>query len=248
MPNNQRLTKLAASFRNAASSEFDRAVKKLIALAWEYGEPTDNFLWETNPEMDAKANEILRELSDNLARKAKETARSAIANELEFLDFNELWDEANGDDGGATLLFRFDMQGSHIKELLAIWIALAAVNHIGKTHLRILISRYINNPFTAPLWKGIPLDALRWGSGYSKNIVAQLAVIGQNAIVAAKRLAEWKEAAENGADYYIRRRGSNYDCKECDALCNKPIPMDVPFEFLHSNCMCYAEYHYPDKY
>lgn len=241
MLNNDRLLKEAAAFKKDASKEFDKAVKELIALAWETGAVSENFLWESDPVLDDKANAILRRLSESLAEKAKARAKEAIMEELDFFNFDEAWAEVEGEDYD-SLLFRFDMQGSHLKDLLAIWIAIAAVHRIGKSELRILVSRYINNPYASPLWSGLPSDAIRWGRGYSRNILEQIAIIGQNAILGAARYAEWMDAFEKGAQYYIRRRGSSYDCDVCDDLANTPIPIDVPFEIPHSRCCCFAEY------
>ena len=240
---NDSLLREAAAFKRDASRELDKAVKALIDLAWEKGDPSPNFLWESRPELDAEANAILRELSDNLAALAKSRAAAIIRASLEFYIFDDEW-EGTTEKDGQTLLFRLDMEGSHLKELMEIWIALAAVHMIGKSALRVMVSRYMNNPFTSPLWNGIPLSALRWGKGYSKNILEQLAIIGQNAIMGSARLAEWKEEMEAGATYYVRRRGSSYDCDVCEDMANKPIPISVPFEVPHSRCCCYPEYFY----
>jgi hypothetical protein len=137
-----------------------------------------------------------------------------------------------------------DMAGSHLKSLLEIWIALAVANGIPKGELSVLISRYLNNPFASPMWNGLPKDILAWGRGYDRNIVDQLAVIGQNAIVSSARYSEWLNERNKGAQYYIRHRGSWFDCPDCDSLCEYPIPIETPFVWLHSRCMCWPEYFY----
>ncbi len=239
---NDPLVREAAAFKRDASKEFDRVVAALIALVWAKGKPTSDFLFENDEELDAEANALLREFSDTLASLAKKRAEAVIR---EYLggDYDEAWDLADGE-GEDAILFRFDMAGSHLKELLEIWIALAVLNNIGKSELRVLISRYLNNPYASPLWKGIPKDALKWGRGYRKNILEQIAVIGQSGIIGAARYAEWMKEKEDGAVYYIRRRGSNYDCPDCDSLCGYPIPIDEPFEQYHPLCCCFPEYHY----
>ena len=95
-----------------------------------------------------------------------------------------------------------------------------------------------------PEWKEIPLDTLAWGKGYARNILEQLTLIGQGLIIGGGRYAEWVDEQAKGATYYIRRRGSNYDCDVCEGLANKPIPIEVPFEYSHARCMCYPEFHY----
>lgn len=240
MLNNETLTRKVAAFKKESRKDFDKAVAALIALAFLHKDMGADFLWDKDPELDAKANEICRNLSDTLTEKAKAYAAEAVK-ELDDYDIEEFWDVARNE-WFVPITTRFDQQGSFLKELLEIWVALAFVYGLSQGELRVEISRFLANPFLSPFWRGLPKDILKWGRGYPKNIAEQLAVIGQNAILQAVRLAEWKEAKDNGATYYIRRRGSNYDCDECDDLANHPIPIDVPFEIPHSRCMCWAEY------
>ena len=243
---NDRLVSEAAAFRRDASREFDRVVKALLDLVWSKKAPTRDFRFTDDAELDAEANAILRGLSDTLAARAKARAESIIRDSLPEYDFGEEWEDDwdSDDEDGTPLLWRFDMEGSHLRDLLEIWIAIAVLDGIAKSELRVLISRYISNPFASPLWSGVPKGALAWGRGYSKNILEQITVIGQNAIVRASRRAEQREERRGGATYYIRRRGSNYDCDVCEDMANVPIPIDVPFDFPHPRCMCYPEYHY----
>ena len=241
MLDNDKLAWTAAKFKAETSREFDKAVRELVALAFRYARYGADFLWDLDPELDREANRILRELSDNLADKARKLARAIVDDELDEFDFAEAWDRENGD--GVTILNRLDMEGSRLKELLEIWVAIAFVNNITKGELRVLVSRYLANPFSSPLWNGLPRNILAWGRGYDRNIMEQMSVIGPNAIISSSRYAEWMEARAHGARYYIRRRGSTYHCPECDSLCGYPIPIEVPFEYVHSRCMCRPEYH-----
>ena len=244
MLDNETLTKKVAAFKKESRKDFDKAVAALIALAFLHKDMGADFLWDKDPELDAEANRICRELSDTLTEKAKDLARDAVK-ELDDYDIEEFWDVAR-DEWFVPITTRFDQQGSFLKELLEIWVALAFVYGLSQGELRVEISRFLANPFLSPLWRGLPRAILKWGRGYSKNIAEQIAVIGQNAILSAVRLAEWQNAKDNGATYYIRRRGSGYDCDECDSLANRPIPIEEPFEVPHSRCMCYPEYHFDE--
>lgn len=244
MLDNETLTKKVAAFKKESRKDFDKAVAALIALAFLHKDMGADFLWDKDPELDAEANRVCRELSDTLTEKAKDLARDAVK-ELDDYDIEEFWDVAR-DEWFVPVTTRFDQQGSFLKELLEIWVALAFVYGLSQGELRVEISRYLANPFLSPLWRGLPRDILKWGRGYSKNIAEQIAVIGQNAILSAVRLAEWQNAKDNGATYYIRRRGSGYDCDECDSIANHPIPIEEPFEVQHSRCMCYPEYHFDE--
>lgn len=243
---NERIVSEAAAFRREASREFDRAVKALLDLVWSRRAPTRDFRFTDDPEIDAEANAILRGLSDTLVAMAKARAEAIIRDQLPEYDLGEEWEEdweSVDDEDDTTLLWRFDMEGSHLRDLLEIWIALAVTNGIAKSELRVLISRYLNNPYASPLWAGVPKGALAWGRGYSKNVLEQITIIGQNAIVGASRRAEQRDARREGATYYIRRRGSGYDCDICEDLADVPIPIEEPFDIPHSRCMCYPEYH-----
>jgi len=231
-----------ASFKRTAQKEFDKALAELIALAFRYAKAGADFLWDMDPQLDAEANQILRNLSDTLAEKAKAIARAVVMDAISGYDFDQAWDRDDFD-AFVPIVTRLDLEGSHLKELLEIWLALAFVNNISKGELRVLISRYLANPYASPLWNGLPRDLLKWGRGYAKNILEQITVIGQNAIVSAARFAEWQDALDNGNTYYIRRRGSGYDCKVCEDMANKPIPISVPFEVPHPRCMCWPEFH-----
>ncbi len=265
MLNNETLAQKAASFKRDSRKGFDKAVAALIALAWNYAYMGEDFRWDADPELYAEALRICLDLSDTLAEKARAIAASVMEDSLDYYDEEQSWDREADEDGDESILVRFDQAGAHLLDLLEIWIALAFVHGLGKTELRVEISRYLSNPYLSPLWKGelrveisrylsnpylsplwkgVPKDALLWGRGYMKDIPRQLALIGQDAIISATRYAEWVDAQAKGAQYYIRRRGSGYDCPECDDLCGYPIPIETPFEFLHARCMCYPEYHF----
>lgn len=244
MLNNETLAQKAASFKRDSRKEFDKAVAALIALAWNYAYMGEDFRWDADPELYAESLRICRDLSDTLAEKARAIAASVMEESLDYYDEEQSWDREADDDWNESILIRFDQAGAHLLDLLEIWIALAFVHGLGETELRVEISRYLSNPYLSPLWKGVPKDALLWGRGYMKDIPRQLALIGQDAIISATRYAEWVDAQAKGAEYYIRRRGSGYDCPECDDLCGYPIPIETPFEFLHARCMCCPEYHF----
>lgn len=248
MLDNETLVKGVAAYKRESLKEFDKAVAALVALAFQYKDTGADFLWDGDPELDAKANEICRNLSDALAERARAAALSIVEGSLDHYDFDEAWEEEaeDGDkaDWFVPLLTRFDQQGSFLKELLEVWVALAFVNGLSPSELRVEISRFLANPFLSRYWKDLPRDILKWGRGYPKDIAGQVAVIGQDAIIATARRAEWQDARAKGAEYYIRRRGSGYDCDECDGMANIPIPIDEPFDIPHSRCMCYPEYHF----
>lgn len=246
MLDGKRLTSAAARFSTDAEKAFERALSELISLAYDYAEMGDRFLWELDPELDDEANAILRGLSDECREKAVARLREVLYDEGLGDYFDEADEDASGDgnDGGWTMLGALDLEGSHMKEMTEIWIAIAFAEGMTQTYLKTSILKYLRNPFLSPLWKDLPRDLLKWGRGYQKDVLGGITVIGQDYIISGARHAEWMGERDGGATYYIRRRGSGYMCTECDSMCGYPIPIDTPFEYVHPRCMCWPEYHH----
>lgn len=234
----ERLADAAARFGRDSRKEFDRAVKELIALAFLHASAGAEFLWDMDEDLLREARRICRNLSDALAERAMAVAKRAVE--------DAGWEYEPDEEAEDVLVERLDMQGSNLLDLLEIWIALAFLHGIAEGELRVLISRYLSNPAASPLWRGLPRDVLAWGRGYPKNIPGQISAIGQTAIATAYREAERKDAEAKGYAYYVRRRGSGYECPTCDEMCGYPIPITEPFEIPHPRCMCVAEYHFAD--
>ena len=228
-----------AAYKKDSKKHFDEAVAALLALAWPKRRQGFSFL-EGDDDTIEGAMDICIALSDKCADSAKKRLLATISDALEGIDGEAAWDEVFGEDEQE----RYDMAASHLLDLLAVWIGVAVANKWTEGYTRVMISRYLANPYLCPEWKNIPRSALAWGRGYAKDVSEQIALLGQDLILGGARFAEWSDAVAMGATYYIRRRGSGYDCPECDALCGYPIPIDEPFEFLHARCMCWAEYHY----
>lgn len=240
--NNDVLVAQAAAFKNDSRREFEEAVGELIALAYRYRRLGANFLWDSDPILEREANAILRGLSDSLAEKAKARALALVRQEG-WAWGDEAWEDAN-ERGDLPILTRFDQQGSFLRELMEIWIALAFVNGLTQNYLKLSVIRYLSDPYASPLWKGLPAGLLKRGPGYQRNIIDQIAIIGQDGIVGGVRLAEWMDARDKGAKYWVWRRGSTFHCDECQENSGRAFPMDIPFEHLHARCMCWPEFHY----
>lgn len=237
MLDRDRLTKEAAEFKNDAKKRFDAALAALLALAWKHKDLGGDFTFDADPEMYAEALRICRDMSDGTMADAERHIRALFEDNDDFEIDNFSADNA---------LESLDMAGTHLIQLVEVWCAVAFSNGFSQAYTRISIGRYLRNPYASGMFGAWGKDVLKWGRGYDRNIINQMAVIGQNLIVDAARAEEWREEREEGATYYVRRRGSGYDCPDCDAITGVPIPIDVPFERLHSRCMCYPEYHFDE--
>lgn len=237
------LVREAAEYKKDAKKRFDAALAALLALAWRYKSLGEGFAFNADRELYSEALAICRDMSDGCAEDAKARLQRVMEN-LEYAYMDDAWDYAQNEYEGRDMLTRFDMAGSHLLDLLTLWIALAFTKGWSENYTRISILRYLNNPFASGLFKKVDKSLLQWGRGYDKNIWEQLTLIGQNGIIGGARYGEWLDAAQQGATYYIRRRGSSYPCDMCEDAANIPIPITEPFDYLHSRCMCYPEYHF----
>lgn len=237
---NERLLDQVAAYKGKARRLFEDAVTALIALAFRYQHLGDNFLWDADPVLERECNAILRGFSEKARDAAKKKAEEIIKAEGWNNDALDVFDG----EGENSILWSLDMAGSHLRELLEIWIAIAFVEKMTPEYLRVLVIRYVANPYASSQWARLPAGLLKWGRGYQRDLINQVALIGQDAIVGSVREAEWIDALENGASFWVWRRGSNYKCPECEANAGRVFPIDIPFSTMHARCMCYAEYHY----
>ena len=225
-----------AAYKKDSNKLFWSAVSSLLALAWPY--KREKFAFDDTFPLYEDAIDICLDLSDQCVEKAWNRTSGLINERFDDIDDGEVWLYAFDEEAQKS----FDMAGSHLLELLAVWISVAVINEWTESYTKVMITRYITNPFLCPEWRGIPLDTLSWGRGYAKDIPEQLAIIGQGLIVKAARKAQQTEAENEGYDYYVRRRGSDFECDICDSMANIPIPIYIPFDIPHPRCVCFPEY------
>jgi len=233
------LVRETAEYKRDARRLFDAHLASLLALAWPFHKEK-GFSFEINEDLMVAAYDDCIQLSDECAEQAEKRYLTTIVNLGDTVDEEAVWKNIYND----SVVESFDMAGTHLLDLLTAWIGVAAANEWTKDYTRIMIGRYLSNPYLCPQWNTVPRDLLAWGAGYAKDISEQLALIGQNLIVQASRYAEWLDESAQGATYYILRRGSTYDCGVCDEMCNVPIPITEGWTPPHARCLCYAEYHY----
>lgn len=234
MLNQSDLIQTVAAYKEDSKDHFWEAVAALLALAWPYRK--EGFKFDNTFPLYDHALVVCIDMSDACISSAKDRLSEAV----EDIDWDgDPWQEAFS----VETEERFDMSGTHLLDLLAIWISIAAVNGWTKGYTRVMVSRYLSNPFLCPAWKDVQRDAIAWGRGYARDITEQLAIIGQGIILSGARYAEQEDERAKGAQYYIRRRGSTYDCPDCEEMANIPIPIEVPFVVSHPRCVCFPEYH-----
>lgn len=229
------------------------AVAEILALVYPYQPFVEGeFRFEDFPDLDEKVNAILRGLSDKGMEIMRQRMRDAIA--LlggDYESYEDIVTEIENEGDG--VLWAFDLHSSNLKRLLEGWITVAFAQKIILPNLLPVVVGSMDAPQDAPLWKEgirehlIDPNEYRFGKGYQRNIPNAMKVLIVYVVTKVFMRSQQRMERLNGAAYYIRRRGSRYDCPECDALCGYPIPIDVPFEPTHPNCVCWAEYHYPEE-
>ena len=239
MTERERVEDSLATAGSGVESRMKEAVEKILALVWDAR--SDKFAFADNPDVDAEVNRILAQMSDGMLEEARTSAR----NLLKSLDFDEWEDDAleaaEREIGDETTLFRFDMQASHLKQLLESWIIVAAVYGLSRSRVWIDLKTYLTNPMASRLWRGAGRGPMRWGRGYVNNLIEAYRRLIRDYLHRAYLYAQLNKYAEEGAIGYTIHRGSTYDCPLCDSYTGMVWPLDAEILPIHVNCMCYTE-------
>lgn len=231
-----------SSVKGDVKERVDKAVAAILLLAWSYRR--EGFSFEDFPELNDQVNKILQSLSDGNLADAEKRAKAL----LESLGLGD-WDDeslayAEREIDGENALWRLDLHASHLKELLAGWIAVAATQKLSMTQMRLLMNTYGGMPWLSKKWRDSGLGKMGWGSGYQRDIVGAITVIGQNVINTAFLYSSVAEGILRGAVGYRTFRNSGYDCTLCDELTRHVWPIDVFVLPAHSRCVCDIELMY----
>lgn len=240
------LTGIAPLMRDAVLD----AVTRILALAYLYKEFVEGeFRFEDFPDLDERVNAILRGLSDKGAEIARQRVRDALALlDGEYEDYEDIVEEVENENEG--MLWAFDMHSSNLKKLLEGWLTIAFANGWSQADALAKIASNLDEPQTSPMWrdairaKVIDPNEYRFGRGYQRNIPNAMKVLAVWVIIRVFAEAQRREQTAKGATFYVRHRGSNYNCPECDDLCEIPFPIEEPITIPHPNCMCWTEYFY----
>lgn len=240
MTPSQTLTNALAKTKGPLTKRYEKTVTAILALAEKYRRDGEDFSFEAHPELDSEVNRLLIELSDANLDDAKDRARRLLDN-LEWDNyFDESWEYASGEREGDTAIVRLDMAATHLKELLALWIAVAFANNYTMSQISAQVTSYWGNPQLSPLWRGMRTNPLKWGRGYTRNLADATAGIISWVVSGAYHHAELESFKKDGATGYYIKRGSNYDCPLCDSFCGIVYPLDEQYLPIHENCMCIA--------
>lgn len=239
MTERELVIKTLADAGSRVESRMRDAVEEILNLVWDAR--SDKFAFADNEDIDAEVNRILAMMSDGMMEDARNAAQ-ALLKALEYDDWEEeAIDYAEQSLGGQTPLFRFDMQASHLKELLESWIAVAAIYGLSKARVWTDMLNYMANPLASRLWRGAGMGSMKWGKGYINNLIQAYRRLIRDYINRAYQYAELKSYDENGAIGYTIHRGSTYDCPLCDSYTGIVFALDEIILPNHPNCMCYTK-------
>lgn len=225
-----------SSVKGDVKERVDKAVAAILLLAWSYRR--EGFSFEDFPELNDQVNKILQSLSDGNLADAEKRAKAL----LESLGLGDWDDDALGyaerEIDGENALWRLDLHASHLKELLAGWIAVAAVQKLSMTQMRLLMNTYGGTPWLSKKWRDSGLGKMGWGSGYQRDVTGAMTVIGQDLINRSYQYAKLEKLKERGVTHYRTIRGSNYDCPLCDEMMERIWPIDSIVLPYHPRCVC----------
>lgn len=238
MDNTSALLDQMAHVKGDALKRIRTAVTALLALAWEYR--SEEFDWAEYPELEREANAILREMSDGVTEDLEKRA-AKVLEEMDLLQWEEgAISYAEREIDGHDMLWRLDMQASHLKELIAMWVGVAAFCALERGTTTTQVMTYIGAPALSSYWRKAGKPILKWGRGYMRDVSAGVTLIGQGAINSAYQFA-WVHHLESiGAVGYRTVRGSNYDCPICEEMKERVWPIDVIVLPYHPRCVCQA--------
>lgn len=231
-----------SSVRPGAMRRVAEAAVAVLRLAWEYR--SEDFRFEDYPELNDSVNALLRALSDKNINDA-EARTSELLRLLSLPDWEDdalSWSEREQDDESA--LWRLDLHASHLKEILAAALAVAAIR--GLSMARAITMVQMPKPWMDEEWVKSGMKGPKWGSGYAGDISVGITVIEQGIIAEAAARARWLHAVSKGAAYYIRHRASGFICPWCDSFCERKIPIEQYMGQTHPRCVCYNVYYDAD--
>lgn len=238
------LTSQMADAKKDVRKRVEKAVDDILSAVWRFR--SAGFRFEDYPELDVEVDQILQDLSDNNLEDAIKRSKDLLRT-MELIDFYEESEEfAQQEVGGETPVYRFDMQSSHLKEIIEAWIVISFASNLTKTETRTNLFKYINNPSASTLWKEHYFGDFHWGKGYSRNPLEQMAVISQGIINTMFQYAKIQQFKEDGAIGYRTVRNSSFHCPYCDSMTERVWPLDEIVIPYHPRCVCLAVPVYPN--
>ena len=238
MADSERVLSEMASVKGDVKKRVAATVSAILDLAWAYR--IKGFAFEADDRLDEEVNRILVQLSNGNVVDAEIRARKLLQDlELDgYLDDSLIYAEDEMD--GENAIFRYDMHSSHLKELIALWLGIAAIYGYSKQEVKTQILTYGGMPFLSPLWKEERKPVFSWGRGYDRNIVNGITVISQDLINRSFQYARIQFFKAMGAIGYRTVRNSNYHCPYCDEITTHVWPLDQIVLPAHARCVCYS--------
>lgn len=238
MPKREDAIEQMSRVKQDARSRLDDAILAIIDLCWDYRSP--DFTFSGHIALQREANRILSEMSDGNLSDAEKRIKLALA-EAELQDYeDEAMEFAEGEIDGEDVLFRLDRQGDHIKDLIAGWLAVAAVSGLTKQQTLQRFWTYLGNVGASKEWADAGLKVPRWGRGFQLDPLNGITLIGQDMINRAFQYARIKSFQTGGAIGYRTIRQSGYFCPLCDEMTQRIWRLDEFVLPYHPRCVCKA--------
>lgn len=243
---NQKFVDGLASFKAKAKKRLDDTLSALLVILWPYRE--DGFAWGDHTDIETEVNNTLVAMDDALLSDMDDILSDILEDEglKDYEDEAIMW--AAREIEGEDARFRLDRHADHLKDLLALWIGIAATKSMSAAEIKTQILTYGGMPQLSPLWDGPRTPIFDWGKGYQRNLVNAITVIGQDYINGGYQYARIQEFKEDETIIGYRTvRNSTFHCPFCDDMTQHVWPLDEVKLPWHPRCCCVAIPVYEDE-
>lgn len=222
----------------------EKAAEQIVAIAYKYNIPPENFSFSFNPNLQREVDEVISGLVEEIIEDTDLLATyQAEEHEDEVLAF------IHRETHGNTLDGRVTEYADKYKRELGIGIIAALLLGKSRTEATSAIRENLSSPFKNPfivevLKNGAIIEIPNYGRGHSNSMLNSLTKLTGHAIAEGWMHLLFLLAVDGGAVGFVTFRGSTYPCNVCDEYAGVVHPLEDPMPPLHLNCVCGAVFVY----
>lgn len=235
------------------SARISKKIDQILALALPYRYLGARFSFKMNGDLDKEVNQLLLDLSNAIYADFEGDTKKAIGIVNEDDDTDAILAYTRRNIEGKDTIERLDGYASQLKYYIEGMIAIGFANKMGNADIISHVKSYYRRPYADPLARKAFTEPMEYtsnwiasrgfhlGNGVSTDVVKGMANVGEYMINEAYQYATILDFRKMGAKGYVVRRGSDYDCMQCDELTIGVHPLDEIVLPSHVHCRCYAE-------
>ena len=251
MTTHRQMIALMAALKARSRSRVLETAREIIDLAWKWGYLGKRFTFDADADLDAEVNRLLLALSDLMIADTREKAIEDADSEE---DKEQILLFIDRPVSGRSLTERVDSHASHLKYLLEGYLAVCFASGFSKAGALGEVSRFLADPNAYPPMqeayaqaddyasRNIRQRGYHFGRGENIDPIKGIALVTATMLNAGRQygmLLGW--GRDSQIIGYRVRRGSDYDCPECDDLTIGIHPLDEIVLPAHPHCVCWME-------